>query len=110
MPPASSAGPASRAALDALKLDRLRELVRAILPHNAFYAAKLERLDDPAALASLAGLADWPFTYKEELVAAGRPGPPTATCGPTRPAAPTAVRSPCSTRPTTGAGGWTAGG
>ena len=75
-PSAPAVGPASRAALDALKLDRLRDLVRAILPHNAFYAAKFERLGDPAAIASLADLADWPFTFKEELVAAGAPGRP----------------------------------
>ncbi len=72
----SAVGPASRAALDALKLDRLRGLVREILPHNEFYAAKLHRLDDPTALVSLDDLADWPFTYKEELVAAGHPGRP----------------------------------
>ncbi|MFM7109380.1 MAG: phenylacetate--CoA ligase family protein [Planctomycetaceae bacterium] len=75
-PSAAAVGPASRAALDALKLDRLRDLVRAILPHNAFYAAKFERLGDPAAVASLAELSDWPFTYKEELVAAGAAGRP----------------------------------
>ena len=74
--PVSAVGPASRAALDALKLDRLRALVREILPHNEFYAAKLDRLDDPTALASLDDLAGWPFTYKEELVAAGGPGRP----------------------------------
>ena len=33
--------PGARPALDRLKLDRLRSLLREILPHNAFYAAKL---------------------------------------------------------------------
>ena len=74
--PAPASEPASRAALDAQKLDRLRALVRAILPHNDFYAAKLERLDDPACIATLDDLVEWPFTYKDELVAAGRPGLP----------------------------------
>jgi phenylacetate-CoA ligase len=66
----------ARDELDALKLERLRGLVRAILPHNRFYAAKLARVADN--LPSLATLADWPFTFKEELVeaaaAAGGPG------------------------------------
>jgi phenylacetate-CoA ligase len=74
---ASPARLPSRAALDALKLDRLRAVVRAILPHNNFYAAKLGRLPNGTALESLADLAAWPFTFKEELVegaaATGRP-------------------------------------
>jgi phenylacetate-CoA ligase len=68
----------SRESLDAIKLARLRELLRTILPHNRFYADKLGRvLPRPADLTTLADLADWPFTFKEELVAAaagsGRP-------------------------------------
>jgi phenylacetate-CoA ligase len=69
--------PACRRDLDALKLDRLRGLLRTILPHNRFYAEKLARQGDPAAIAALDELAHWPFTFKEELVAAaaaGRPG------------------------------------
>ena len=65
-----------RAAVDALKLARLRGLLRDILPHNHFYATKLARLPDPASIASLAALADWPFTFKEELVAAAADGVP----------------------------------
>jgi len=68
--------PADRERLDALKLERLRGLVRTILPHNRFYARKLARVD--VDLASLAELEHWPFTFKEELVeaaaAAGEPG------------------------------------
>lgn len=65
-----------RAAVDAIKLARLRGLLRDILPHNAFYAAKLARCADPAGITSLAELADWPFTFKEELVAAAAAGVP----------------------------------
>jgi phenylacetate-CoA ligase len=56
-----------RTALDDLKLDRLRSLLRAILPTNEFYAAKFGRRasDD---LRGLDDVADWPFTFKEELV------------------------------------------
>jgi phenylacetate-CoA ligase len=69
--PNQSASPRSRADLERRKLERLRSLLREILPHNAFYAAKLARIADPAAIGSLAELVDWPFTFKEELVAAG---------------------------------------
>jgi phenylacetate-CoA ligase len=79
----SASPPGSRAALDALKLARLRSLLQAILPGNAFYAAKLARVADPAGIESLLALADWPFTFKDELVeaagtaiAAGRPATP----------------------------------
>ncbi|MFM8735935.1 MAG: phenylacetate--CoA ligase family protein [Pirellulales bacterium] len=69
--------PSPRTAVEALKLERLRRLLREVLPHNAFYAAKLARVSEPAGIASLADLADWPFTFKDELVAAaadtGRP-------------------------------------
>ncbi|MFM8890153.1 MAG: phenylacetate--CoA ligase family protein, partial [Planctomycetia bacterium] len=67
--------PADRDGLDRVKLERLRSLLHAILPHNRFYAAKL-----PAAagrIASLEELGGWPFTTKDELVTAatdGRPG------------------------------------
>lgn len=67
---------ASREQLDALKLERLRRLVRDILPQNRFYATKLARVSHE--LPSLASLERWPFTFKEELVeaaaAAGCPG------------------------------------
>jgi phenylacetate-CoA ligase len=66
----------ARDELDSLKLERLRGLVRAILPHNRFYAAKLARVSPD--IPTLEALADWPFTFKEELVeaaaAAGGPG------------------------------------
>jgi phenylacetate-CoA ligase len=71
---AGSAG--GRAALDAMKLSRLRGLLREILPSNGFYAAKLARIAAPAGIASLAELSDWPFTFKEELVAAVADGAP----------------------------------
>jgi len=69
-------GPATRTALAAFKLERLRGLLREMLPHNAFYAAKLARAGVDR-LTSLDELADWPFTFKEELVeAAGQGGLP----------------------------------
>jgi phenylacetate-CoA ligase len=69
-------GPATRAALDAFKLDRFRRLLREILPRNAFYAAKLAHVDVDH-LAGFDDVADWPFTFKEELVeAAGQGGLP----------------------------------
>lgn len=68
----------ARDAVEARKLERLRCMLREVLPRNGFYAAKLSRLADPAGIRSLADLADWPFTFKEELVEAaagsGRPG------------------------------------
>lgn len=60
----------SRAALDALKLARLRGLLTEILPGNAFYATKLARVPEPAAIESLDAMNDWPFTFKDELVEA----------------------------------------
>ena len=72
-PPA--ARPTTRADLDALKLARLRGLLGEILPHNAFYAAKLAR-HAAQGLESLEALADWPVTLKEELVAAATGGLP----------------------------------
>lgn len=66
-----------RASVESLKLDRLRGLLREILPHNAFYATKLARVVDAASIKSLDELAEWPFTYKDELVedaaSTGRP-------------------------------------
>lgn len=70
--PAVGGGPTTRVALDAFKLDRLRQLLREVLPHNAFYAAKLAHVN-VARVATLEELADWPFTFKEELVAAAGP-------------------------------------
>ena len=66
----------SRADLEALKLGRLRELIRAILPRNRFYADKLGRVTDAADLPGLEALAAWPFTFKEELVAGASGGLP----------------------------------
>ena len=52
MPPAPSSTRAGRAPIEALKLERLRGLLREVLPRNAFYAAKLSRVADPAGLES----------------------------------------------------------
>ncbi len=60
----------NRDALDALKLERLRGLLREILPSNEFYASKLARFPRACDIESLDELAGWPFTFKEELVAA----------------------------------------
>ncbi len=68
--------PRSRRELDALKLDRLRGLLRTILPHNRFYADKLARVPAATDVATLDDLADWPFTFKNELVAGAAAGLP----------------------------------
>jgi phenylacetate-CoA ligase len=60
----------SRAAVQAHQLARLSGLLREILPHNAFYAAKLARVAAAVPPDSLDALAEWPFTFKEELVEA----------------------------------------
>ena len=48
------------------QLDRLNNLIEAILPHNRLYGEKLADVALP--LKSLDELAKLPFTYKEELV------------------------------------------
>jgi len=61
-----------RSALDDLKLERLQRLLAEILPRNAFYAVKLRDVGgngSGGAIESLADLAAWPCTSKEELVA-----------------------------------------
>jgi phenylacetate-CoA ligase len=69
-------GTATRAALDAFKLERLRRLLREIIPRNSFYAKKLAHVDIDR-VAGLDAMANWPFTFKEELVeAAGQGGLP----------------------------------
>jgi len=66
----TAASPA-RDSLDALKLQRLRGMLAEILPHNAFYSGKLARFPRPDRIESLAELAEWPFTFKEELGGTG---------------------------------------
>ncbi len=51
------------------QLGRLSELLRKILPHNRFYAAKLAGIELP--LRELADLDRLPFTHKDELVGSG---------------------------------------
>lgn len=48
------------------QIRRLNSLLDRILPHNQFFAEKLA--EAPRPLESLEDLADWPFTYKAELV------------------------------------------
>jgi phenylacetate-CoA ligase len=67
--------PATRMALDAFKLDRLRRLIGEVVPANAFYEAKLGRVA-AEGLSSLDDFASWPFTFKEELVEAASQGVP----------------------------------
>jgi phenylacetate-CoA ligase len=62
--------PPARQPVESRKLDRLRGLLREILPHNAFYAAKLARFPHATRITSLDDLAEWPFTFKDELVEA----------------------------------------
>ncbi len=54
-----------RAALTTYQLDRLNAVLDETLPANAFYVAKLASIGRP--IRSLAELADWPFTFKQEL-------------------------------------------
>jgi phenylacetate-CoA ligase len=55
-----------RAELEQYQLQRLNALLEQVLPHNPFYALKLARTERPVH--SLAEFAQWPFTFKEELV------------------------------------------
>ena len=62
------------------QLERLNRLLQAILPHNSFYAEKLntispESLRDPnGPLKSLEQFATLPYTFKDELVSSRHPG------------------------------------
>jgi phenylacetate-CoA ligase len=56
-------------ALASHQLRRFEKLLEAILPHNAFYAAKLSGISRP--IRSLDAFAGLPFSYKEELIGAG---------------------------------------
>ena len=53
-----------------MQVDRLRELLAAILPANPFYSAKLRGASPDSALADL------PFTYKHELIEDQQKQPP----------------------------------
>ncbi len=55
-----------RKELESYQLARLNALFDTILPANELYAKKLARIRRP--LQSLAEFADFPFTYKEELI------------------------------------------
>lgn len=55
-----------REALREHQLERLNALLAATLPHNRFYAEKLEHIELP--LRSLDDLAALPFTFKDELL------------------------------------------
>lgn len=68
------AAPSTRAALDRIKLERLRALVAAVVPANAFYAAKFGGV--PRLPESLSEIASWPTTTKDELVAGATSGMP----------------------------------
>lgn len=59
-----------RASLVQLQLSRLNELLAAVAPHNAFYAAKLQ--GTPRQLDRIEQLAELPFTTKDELAEAGQ--------------------------------------
>ncbi len=56
------------AALERHQLERLNRLLDRVLPSNRFYREKLAGLKRPVE--SLSELVDWPYTFKEELVAA----------------------------------------
>jgi phenylacetate-CoA ligase len=57
-----------RAALEALQLARLNELLATVVPRNAFYAAKFQR--SAHRLEGLAQLAELPLTTKQDLAEA----------------------------------------
>lgn len=58
-----------RGALARLQLEKLRLMLREILPSNPFYARKFSAPGvDASSLSSLADLARFPFTTKQELV------------------------------------------
>jgi len=61
-----------RADLERFQLERLNSLLDRVLPANQFYAQKLARVKRPVE--SLAELADWPCTFKEELLGHARDG------------------------------------
>ena len=54
------------------QLSRLNQLLRTILPHNRFYDEKLAGISTP--IKSLDEIAQWPFTFKEELVSSKKSG------------------------------------
>ncbi len=54
------------------QLSRLNSLLKRVLPANHFYAQKLARAKQH--LESLTEFADWPFTFKEELVGSASNG------------------------------------
>jgi phenylacetate-CoA ligase len=54
-----------RAALEKLQLEKLNQMLAAILPHNRFYEEKLGNCSLP--ITSLEAFSTWPFTFKEEL-------------------------------------------
>jgi len=58
------------ASLARLQLEKLNRLFDAILPHNRFYAAKLEGI--PRPLESLDALDRLPLTFKDELVGSAK--------------------------------------
>jgi phenylacetate-CoA ligase len=62
----------SRADLESYQLGRLNSLLDQILPANSFYAHKLSRVRTPVK--SLEEFADWPFTFKEELIGSASSG------------------------------------
>jgi phenylacetate-CoA ligase len=56
----------SRDELERYQLQRLNALLEQVLPTNSMYAPKFARLKRPVK--SLAEFAEWPFTFKEELI------------------------------------------
>jgi phenylacetate-CoA ligase len=66
---AANGGSLDRAAIEALQTERLRNLLAAVLAHNPFYSARLQKAGVSAGLASLAEFtARAPFTCKREIV------------------------------------------
>ena len=105
----------ARPELERYQLNRLNALLDEVLPANSLYAQKFARMKRPVE--SLAEFANWPYTFKEELIGPASSGgvannhtwPRSAIRGSIKPPAPAAIRWCCSTRWRIGNGYWNAG-
>ena len=105
----------ARVELERYQLQRLNSLLNEVLPANSLYAQKFERLKRPVE--SLAEYAQWPFTFKEELIGPAStgawqeitPGPRARIRDFIRLPAPAAIPWCCSIRLMIGDGSWNAG-
>src|SRR5437016_622920 len=74
------AGVSDRHALEAEQFEKLRALIRAIVPANSFYAKRIATAGIDMELSSLDGfVTKMPFTLKSELIEDQRAHPPFGT-------------------------------